>query len=149
MVGVVAVGGCGGYVDRYEEGVADFEPIYCYSTLADPTCHRVPIASEERRLVNYFGPHPSRYRPPPPRPAPKLAAPPEGPLYVRDPDAAIRARAAAAGRGPGRRRSIGTAAARGRPAQGHTRTGLRPAACQGLTPGPGPGWRLRWGADCE
>jgi hypothetical protein len=88
--GVLALSGCGGYVDRYEEGVADSEPIYCYSTLADPTCHRVPVAFEERRLVNYFGPHPSRYPPPPPRPAAKLAPPPEVPLSVRDPEPAIR-----------------------------------------------------------
>ena len=32
LMGVAMLGGCG-FVDKYEEGVADYQPIYCYQTL--------------------------------------------------------------------------------------------------------------------
>lgn len=61
-----------GYVDRYEEGVYDFEPAYCYQSLGEIVCHREPYHRDSKRLVNYFGPHPSRYDPPE---APEVDAP--------------------------------------------------------------------------
>ena len=75
-----------GYVDTYEEGVYDYEPSYCYKTIGGVACYREPDHRDERRLVNYYGPHPSRYDVPEPQPAPNLKAPPSVDRFVRDPD---------------------------------------------------------------
>jgi len=50
-----------GYVSEYEKAVYEHEPSYCYKSLGGITCYDEPFHRDERRLVNYFGPHPSRY----------------------------------------------------------------------------------------
>ena len=83
------VGACG-YVSEYEKAVYDFEPVYCYQSLGRSVsgveCHRTPKHRDERRLVNYYGPHPSRYDRPEPPPPPTLSAPPAVDFNVRDPE---------------------------------------------------------------
>ena len=83
------VGACGS-VSEYEKAVHDFEPVYCYQSLGRSVsgveCHRTPKHRDERRLVNYYGPHPSRYDRPEPPPPPTLSAPPAVDFYVRDPE---------------------------------------------------------------
>ena len=80
-----------GYVDKYEEGVADYEPTYCYAALGGGVeCYREPVAGEDRRLVNYYGKHPSRYDAPP-KPAPaQYQAPPMVNAWVKDPEPVVR-----------------------------------------------------------
>ena len=63
------------YVDEYEAHVHDWEPVYCYKSLAGTQCYKEPKHSDERRLVNYYGPHPSRYDAPDPRPPVNVQAP--------------------------------------------------------------------------
>ena len=88
-VAVALVGACG-YVPAYEEAVYDFEPIYCYQSLGQSVsgveCYKTPKHRDERRLVNYYGPHPSSYDRPEPPPPPTLSAPPAVDFYVRDPE---------------------------------------------------------------
>ena len=73
-----------GYVSEYEEGVYDYEPVYCYRSLAGIECFDKPNHRDEKRLVNYYGPAHSRFdRPEPPAPA-ILHAPPAVDFYVRD-----------------------------------------------------------------
>ncbi len=73
-----------GYVSEYEKGVYDYEPVYCYQSLAEIQCFEKPNHRDEKRLVNYYGPAPSRFdRPEPPAPA-TLHAPPAVDFYVRD-----------------------------------------------------------------
>lgn len=53
--------GCTRYETAYEEAVVDHEQVYCYRTLADVDCHRIPFppdSEDARRLVNYYGPSP-------------------------------------------------------------------------------------------
>jgi hypothetical protein len=77
----------------YERSVADFEPIYCYRSLAAVTCHARPDPRDAGRLVNFYGPPPARFAPPPsprlarPRPPAAAAAAP-----VRDPEPVVGAR---------------------------------------------------------
>lgn len=75
-----------GHVDEYERQVYDREPVYCYKSLAGTQCYREPKHSDERRLVNYFGPHPSRYEKPEVAPAPALQAPEMVNYWVKDPE---------------------------------------------------------------
>ncbi len=82
---LVALSGCG-YVDAYEEAVYDREPLYCYKSLGAIQCFKEPQHHDERRLVNYFGPHPSRYDPPEPPEVPDLEAPKEIDHWVKDPE---------------------------------------------------------------
>lgn len=63
---LVGLAGCADYELAYEEGVEDYEPIYCYQSLADATCYRRPYARDARRLINYYGPSPRRYDRPKP-----------------------------------------------------------------------------------
>lgn len=84
LAAVLALGGCG-YVDSYEEAVYDREPIYCYQSLAGVECFKEPNPTDEKRLVNYFGPHPSRYARAE-RVEPKLVAPPPVAFWVKDPE---------------------------------------------------------------
>jgi hypothetical protein len=86
LVGLAAVLASCGYVDKYESWVHDWEPTYCYQSIGGVECFREPFHRDERRLVNYFGPHPSRYdKPEPPVPAPH--APPKMINYwVKDPE---------------------------------------------------------------
>ena len=85
-LGLTAFLGACGYVNAYEEAVYDWEPIYCYKSIGGVECYREPFHRDERRLVNYFGPHPSNYdKPEPPEPAP-IAAPPRINYWVKDPE---------------------------------------------------------------
>ncbi|MFQ5763688.1 MAG: hypothetical protein ACE5GT_02060 [Rhodospirillales bacterium] len=75
-LGLSAILSACGYVDAYEEAVHDLEPTYCYQSIGTVACFREPYHRDERRLVNYFGPHPSRFdKPEPPTPTP--LSPPE------------------------------------------------------------------------
>ena len=77
------LGACS-YVDKYEEAVTGMEPTYCYKSIGAVECYREPFHRDARRLVNYFGPHPSRYdKPDPPEPAPH-APPPMVNYWVKD-----------------------------------------------------------------
>jgi len=81
----VALSACG-YVDGYEEQVYDKEPVYCYKSLAATECFNEPYHRDKRRLVNYFGPHPSRYDAPPEPEAPNLQPPAAVDYWVKDPE---------------------------------------------------------------
>jgi hypothetical protein len=76
--------GCTSYESAYERSVTDYEPVYCYQSLGGVTCHRQPNHRDARRLVNYYGPAPSKYEPAEPTELAELAAPPEGGTAVRD-----------------------------------------------------------------
>ena len=76
--------GCG-FVDKYEESVHQMEPIYCYQSLGAVECLRQPYRRDDLRLVNYFGPHPSRTDAPE-RPKIRLFAPPPVAHWVKDPE---------------------------------------------------------------
>lgn len=80
---VIALGACS-HVDEYERHVSDWEPVYCYKSLAAIQCHREPKHADNLRLVNYYGPHPSRYDAPEPRPAPNFSAPEMINYWVKD-----------------------------------------------------------------
>ncbi len=54
------LGACG-YVSKYEKAVYEWEPTYCYQSIGTVACYKEPYHRDERRLVNYFGPDPSRY----------------------------------------------------------------------------------------
>ena len=65
-----------GYVSEYEKAVYDLEPTYCYKSIGGVACYKEPYHRDERRLVNLFGPDPSRYdKPDAPEAAPFV--PPE------------------------------------------------------------------------
>ncbi|MCZ6606621.1 MAG: hypothetical protein O7A64_02980 [Alphaproteobacteria bacterium] len=90
LTAVAALVGACGYVSAYEEAVYDVEPVYCYQSIGQSVsgveCYKTPKHRDERRLVNYYGPHPSRYDRPEPPPPPTLAAPPAVDFFVRDPE---------------------------------------------------------------
>lgn len=81
--GLATLSACG-YVDKYEEAVYDEEPRYCYQQLGSIECFREPVHRDAARLVNYYGPHPSRYDTPSPPDRLEPAAPPPVAYYVRD-----------------------------------------------------------------
>ncbi len=78
--------GCTSYESAYERGVYDYEPTYCYQSLAAVTCHREPQPRDARRLVNYYGPAPSKYDPPEAAEPADPQAPPERSRFVLDPE---------------------------------------------------------------
>ena len=83
---VLFLGGCG-YVDAYEEAVYDHEPVYCYKSLAAVQCFKEPQHTDKQRLVNYYGPDPSRADEPDPVEVPELQAPTEEiGKWVKDPE---------------------------------------------------------------
>ncbi len=85
-LGVLAFVGACGTIDAYEEAVHDWEPTYCYKSIGGVECFRQPYHRDERRLVNYFGPHPSRFdKPEAPEPAPH-SAPEMINYWVKDPE---------------------------------------------------------------
>lgn len=86
VAAALLMGACTSYVDAYEEAVHDWEPTYCYQSIGGVQCFAKPYHRDEKRLVNYFGPHPSRYDRPEPPPPPYLVAPPPVDFYVRDPE---------------------------------------------------------------
>ncbi|QLH40578.1 MAG: hypothetical protein HWD60_18830 [Defluviicoccus sp.] len=77
---------CTSYESHYEKGVYDLEPIYCYQTIGTVDCHRHPDARDADRLVNYYGPAPSKYDPPEAPHLNKLRPPPKGQGYWRAPE---------------------------------------------------------------
>lgn len=83
VAGLVLLTGCS-YVDAYEEAVRGFESVYCYKSIGSVECYREPKHEDERRMVNYFGKHPSRYDAPEKAEAPKLTAPPPVDFWVKD-----------------------------------------------------------------
>lgn len=97
---VALLGACTSYESAYEKAVYDDEPVYCYQSLAGTDCYRTAYRRDDRRLINYYGPAPSRYRPPRlPEPIP-AQAPPEGneaPEGVRSASAASSGESAASG----------------------------------------------------
>tara|TARA_B100000315_G_scaffold260553_1_gene322849 strand:+ start:3113 stop:3574 length:462 start_codon:yes stop_codon:yes gene_type:complete len=83
---VLFLGGCG-YVDAYEEAVYEHEPVYCYQSLAAVQCFKEPQHTDKQRLVNYYGPHPSRADEPDAPEVPELQAPTESvSKWVKDPE---------------------------------------------------------------
>ncbi|MGF1639965.1 MAG: hypothetical protein ACFCUO_03360 [Rhodospirillales bacterium] len=78
------VAGCGGDRSRYEAGVSDYDPVYCYRTLGGVSCFDTPRHRDARRLVNYYGPAPGRFDRPPAPPAPRLDPPPAVNYAVMD-----------------------------------------------------------------
>ena len=85
----VFLGGCG-YVDKYEEQVYDLEPVYCYQTLADVQCYKEPNHVDKNRIVNYYGPHPTRYDEPEKPEVPELSAPKPIDHWVKDPEPVVK-----------------------------------------------------------
>jgi hypothetical protein len=64
LVALLSLPGCTPFESEYEKGVYDYEPLYCYQTLGGVDCHRKPNYRDAARLVNYYGPAPSKYKPP-------------------------------------------------------------------------------------
>jgi len=59
IVGILS--GCGS-VDTYKETTNhDEKPIYCYQSLAGVECFKKPNHRDKRRIVNFYGPHPTQY----------------------------------------------------------------------------------------
>ncbi|NQU60579.1 MAG: hypothetical protein HQ512_05575 [Rhodospirillales bacterium] len=77
-VGALTLLGACGYVDKYEEAVYDMEPTYCYKSIGGVACYKEPYHRDEKRIVNYFGPHPSRFD----KPEPAEAAPHSPPQMI-------------------------------------------------------------------
>ncbi len=137
------VGACGyvpAYVPAYEEAVYDFEPVYCYHSLGQSVsgveCYKTPKHRDERRLVNYYGPHPSSYDRPEPPPPPTLSAPPAVDFYVRDPEPIPEdgERRPARATGPAEDLKAGPAA--GDPSGGQAAPAAKVAAAAPATPVP-------------
>ncbi len=80
---VAGLGACSP-IDKYESQVAGWEPVYCYKSLAAVQCYREPKFADQLRLVNYFGPHPSRYAAPEARPEAEFKAPEMVNYWVKD-----------------------------------------------------------------
>lgn len=80
-----ALGACG-YASEYEKAVYDYEPVYCYRSIGRVQCFETPYHRDSNRLVNYYGPAPSRYDPPGRPPSPKLTPPPPIDYFVLDPE---------------------------------------------------------------
>ena len=80
----IAVAGCSSYDSAYEEGVSDYEPVYCYRSIGGVSCFDTPHHRDERRMVNYYGRSPGKHDRPEPPPKPRLDPPPASNYYVRD-----------------------------------------------------------------
>jgi len=65
LIAATALMGACSYVDRYEAGVYHYEPTYCYQSIGAVRCYRTSNHRDEKRLVNYYGPHPTRFEKPP------------------------------------------------------------------------------------
>jgi hypothetical protein len=64
---VPLLGACVDFKTKVAEGIPPVstevtanKPVYCYSTRAKPDCYDRPLIGQEYRLVNYYGPAPSR-----------------------------------------------------------------------------------------
>ena len=85
LTGLGFLGGCS-YVDDYGTSVYKHKPIYCYQSLAGIECFKKPNHKDQRRLVNYYGPHPTSYDKPEPPDTPNLKAPKPINHWVKDPE---------------------------------------------------------------
>ena len=79
------LGACG-YVSEYEKAVYDWEPTYCYKSIGRVACYNEPYHRDEKRLVNYFGPDPSRYDKPEAPEATPFDPPEMVNYWVKDPE---------------------------------------------------------------
>ncbi len=61
---ILVATGCTSYESAYERAVYDEEPVYCYQSLGSADCYRTPHRRDDARLVNYYGPAPTRTAPP-------------------------------------------------------------------------------------
>lgn len=52
------LGGCARPAEDLPAQVVVLPATYCYHTLGKPDCYEVPLDSEVRRLISYFGPQP-------------------------------------------------------------------------------------------
>lgn len=77
LVLLLSLAACNSYESEYEKGVYDYEPLYCYQSLGGVDCHREPHHRDAARLVNYYGPGPSKYDPPEPPERSPLQPPPQ------------------------------------------------------------------------
>ena len=73
---IFGLNACVSYESAYEKAVYDDEPVYCYQSLGAVDCYRKPYRRDDARLVNYYGPAPTRTRPPKTAPAAESQAPP-------------------------------------------------------------------------
>ncbi len=80
-----------GYVDDYERAVYDQDPVYCYRTIGGAECHPEPSFAARAKLVNYYGPHPSRYAAPEAAAVPAPKSPEMVNYWVKDPEPVPRA----------------------------------------------------------
>ncbi|MBT3305979.1 MAG: hypothetical protein HN377_05790 [Alphaproteobacteria bacterium] len=85
-IGISVLLGACSYVSEYEKAVYDLEPTYCYKSIGKVACYKEPFHRDEKRLVNYFGPHPSRYDKPDVPEATPIAAPEMVNYWVKDPE---------------------------------------------------------------
>lgn len=72
---------CTSYESAYVRSVYNYEPVYCYQSLGTVSCYREPRPRDARRLVNYYGPAPSKYPQPEPAEQRELQPPPETNRY--------------------------------------------------------------------
>lgn len=83
---VTALAGCTSYESAYERSVYAYEPVYCYQSLGAVSCYRQPQQRDARRLVNYYGPGPSKYPQPEPVEKAEGAPLPKIGRYSLDPE---------------------------------------------------------------
>lgn len=84
-----------GYESEYERQVYDYNPVYCYQSIGSVQCYKEPKHSDERRMVNYYGPAPSRYDREDKPETPELQPPAEIDHWVKDPEPVVGAAPAA------------------------------------------------------
>lgn len=46
------------------KSISDCKPLYCYQSIGAVQCFSTPNHRDEKRLVNYCGPHPDSYEKP-------------------------------------------------------------------------------------
>ena len=90
-VAILCLAACTSFESEYEKGVHEYEPLYCYQTLGSVDCHRKPHHQDAARLVNYYGPAPSKYKPPKPPEENPLRPPPKGTAKHAEPEPTVAA----------------------------------------------------------
>ena len=85
LITVLLVAACSNMTE-YERQVADWEPVYCYKSLASVQCYKEPKHSDSRRLVNFYGPAPREYDAPEPPELSKTQPPKMISTWVKDPE---------------------------------------------------------------
>ncbi|MBT7356698.1 MAG: hypothetical protein HN809_09880 [Rhodospirillaceae bacterium] len=90
LAAVLVLAACG-YESEYERMVYDYDPVYCYQSIGAVLCYKEPKHSDERRMVNYYGPAPSRYDAPDRAHVPDLKPPTEEiDHWVKDAEPVVR-----------------------------------------------------------